>query len=240
MRFLLLTIAILLLAGCSDTSTKPPASPGANQANKSGASQDSAKTDEVPVPIENGVVSIGPENSQILFIGRHEGANPDPNERKGGFEKFQGAIEVDPASKTIKSISVEVDTASIWTQQGQQLTTHLKGGDFFAVDDHPVIKFQSTKVDRGAANLQGMFNISGDLTMLGTTGEVNFVTHVKATEEGLLVKGSIEFDRTKFGMDKLTDKVQPMVEISFSVGQKTQPKTQPTTAAATTPKPKTP
>jgi polyisoprenoid-binding protein YceI len=239
MRFLLLTIAVLLLAGCNNTSTTPPASTagsGAKQPQEMGPLKEGANSDEVPVPIEEGVVSIGPENSRIQFIGRHEGANPDPNERQGGFEKFKGTIEVDPVSKAIKSISLEIDATSIWTQQGQQLTTHLKGNDFFAVDDHPIIKFQSKKADVGAVYLQGMFNISGDLTMLGTTGEIHFITKVRSTDEGLLVKGTTEFDRTKFGMDKLTDKVQPLVEVSFSVGQKTKP----TTAAATTPKPKTP
>src|SRR5207247_1917380 len=87
-----------------------------------------------PVPIKSGVALLTPENSKIEFVGTHVGAKPDP--RTGGFEKFTGRAEVDPATKTLKSLSVDIETGSLWTQF-PMLTNHLNSPDFFDTREYP-------------------------------------------------------------------------------------------------------
>src|SRR5688572_8082801 len=93
-----------------------PAEPVATEA---GAEASAAVA--APVPIEAGKVTLSPENTKIEFVGVHlPPKQPDP--RTGGFEKFSGKLEVDVAAKALKSINVEIDATSLWTQVGGKLT----------------------------------------------------------------------------------------------------------------------
>src|SRR5215471_1753759 len=81
-----------------------------------------------PVPIQTSAVKLGPENTRIQFVGTHVGPKPDP--RTGGFARFTGAVQVDVAAKAVKSVNIEIDTGSLWTEF-PMLTSHLKSADFF-------------------------------------------------------------------------------------------------------------
>ena len=99
----------------------------------------------MPVPVTGGKVTLSPDNTRILFIGTHAAPKrPDP--RTGGFAKFKGEAAVD--GKTLKSVSVDIETESLWTEVGGRLTNHLKSADFFEVTEHPTAKFVSTKIAR--------------------------------------------------------------------------------------------
>src|SRR4051812_4333007 len=80
-------------------------------------------TDAVPAP--GGAATLTPENTKIEFVCAHVGPKPDP--RKGGFKAFTGKAVVD--GKALKSIGVDIDTTSLFTQF-DMLTTHLKSPDF--------------------------------------------------------------------------------------------------------------
>src|SRR3954447_22678929 len=95
--------------------------------------------------VTGGVATISPENTKIQFVCAHVGAKPDP--RKGGFGKFNGKAVVD--GKALKSVSLEIDTASLFTEF-DMLTTHLKSPDFFEVRRFPTARFESTKIESGA------------------------------------------------------------------------------------------
>lgn len=172
-----------------------------------------------PVPIADGRVQLSPENTNIGFVGTHTGAKPDP--RIGGFEKFQGVAEVDPATKTLKSASVEIQTDSIWTQF-DKLSTHLKSPDFFDTRTYPTARFQSTSMAPATGD-QGTHTINGNLTLHGTTRPVSFPARVEITDAGLTLVANLKLDRTQFGMDRMTDGVEKTVTITIAVGQKTQP-----------------
>jgi polyisoprenoid-binding protein YceI len=68
-----------------------------------------AESKATPVPIDAGVAALSPENTKIVFVGTHIGARPDP--RTGGFEKFSGKVEVDPSTKLLTSITVDIEAA---------------------------------------------------------------------------------------------------------------------------------
>src|SRR5262245_8486284 len=82
------------------------------------------------VPVQAGAAALTPQNTKIQFVCAHVGPRPDP--RKGGFTKFSGKAQLDPTSKALKSISIEIDTSSLFTEI-DMLTNHLKSPDFFEV-----------------------------------------------------------------------------------------------------------
>jgi hypothetical protein len=43
------------------------------------------------------------------------------------------------------------------------------------------------------------------------------------SDSGFTLKGEVSIDRTKFGMDKMTEKIGKDVAVSFVIGEKTDP-----------------
>jgi polyisoprenoid-binding protein YceI len=170
-----------------------------------------------PVPVAAGVAKLSPDNSKIQFVGTHVGAKPDP--RTGGFAKFSGQVQVDSSAKTLKTVSIDIDTSSLWTEI-PMLTTHLKSADFFEVRQHPAAKFTSTKITAS----EGKSQITGNLTLHGVTKELTFPAAVQIGERGLTLSSEFSIDRSDFGMTFGPDKVVNKVTLTVVVGEKTQPK----------------
>jgi polyisoprenoid-binding protein YceI len=78
-----------------------------------------------------------------------------------------------------------------------KLTTHLKSEDFFSVEKHPTAKFVVTKA---APNAKGMVDVTGDLTIKGITKPVTFPVTVSPSKDGVMVKGTLVVDRSKYDM----------------------------------------
>ncbi len=168
-----------------------------------------------PVPFQNGVATLGPQNSKIEFVGIHVGEKPDP--RLGGFEKFKGSVKLG-ADKSVQAIMLEIDVNSIWTQF-DKLTAHLKNSDFFETDKFGMAKFVSSSITPASGTLQ----IKGTLELHGVAKEISFPVQGKLDDAGILMKGEFKLDRTMFGMDKMTSGVDKSVSVKFVVGEKTSP-----------------
>ena len=184
--------------------------------------QGDAKTGGGPSPsggAQAGKLDLSPENAKIEFVGTHAGDKPDP--RTGGFEKFTGKAEFDPAAKALLAVSVDIETGSLWTEF-DKLTNHLNSPDFFDTREHPTAKFVSTKVTPGSGDKPT--EITGKLMLLGNTKEIKFPATVKVGDDGLKLTATFTIDRTDFGMDKLVDKVEKPVTLNVAIGEKTQPK----------------
>ena len=172
---------------------------------------------EKPVPLAKGAATLSPDNTKIQFVGTHVGAKPDP--RTGGFAKFSGKAQIDETTRALKSVSVQVDTASLFTEI-PKLTDHLKTADFFEVREYPTAKFESTKI-----TMKGdQATITGNLTLHGVTKEITIPATVKVAAEGLVIKSEFSIDRTEFGMKFSPDRVEKKVTLTVVVGEKTQPK----------------
>ena len=237
----------LFVAGCSSSSapaTKAPTggpaastsgntSPGADApsagpgtaavAPAAGSSSTTATTSTeeataTPVPIESGIVALTPENSKILFVGTHVGPKPDP--RTGGFEKFQGKLDVDTSAKAIKSVAIEIETNSLWTQIGQ-LTNHLKSPDFLEVRQFPTLSFTSSEVTAGAG--EGEFDVNGKLNLHGVEKEIRIPVKVQISDAGVTLRSHFRIDRTEYGIVFGPDRVEKEVALTVIVGEKTQP-----------------
>jgi polyisoprenoid-binding protein YceI len=119
----------------------------------------------------------------------------------GRFNSFSGTIEVDPKEIASGKVSVEIDVASIDTAN-ERRDGHLKSEDFFAVEEHPKMTFESTKiVDKG----DGKAEVHGNLTMKGVTKPVVLDTEVLGFGAGMgAMRAGFEatttIDRKEFGI----------------------------------------
>lgn len=86
----------------------------------------------------------------------------------GRFNKFEGAIVLDPGDLTKGLVNVTIDAASIDTNLPAR-DRHLRSEAFFDVEKYPTVTFESTRVKKaGEKKLQ----VEGNLTMHGITKPV--------------------------------------------------------------------
>ena len=152
----------------------------------------------------------------IEFVGTHVGDDPKP--RVGGFQKFNGQLELTNGNAGIKSMNLEIDVNSVWTEFSK-LTAHLKNADFFETEKFSKASFKSTSIGE---NDKGDTLVTGDLMLHGQTREVTIPAKVKVTDRGLMVKCHFKLDRTMFGMNQMTSGVEKEVMLQMVVGQPTR------------------
>lgn len=99
----------------------------------------------------------------------------------GSFKKFSGTLVYDAAKPAEASVKAEIDAASIDTRH-EKRDGHLRSEDFFFVEKHPTLTFESTKVTPAG---EGKFKVDGNLTMRGVTKPVTMdVTYLGGGEVG--------------------------------------------------------
>jgi polyisoprenoid-binding protein YceI len=87
---------------------------------------------------------------------------------KGKFNKFEGTVDYDVATKTLNSIQGSIDVTSIDTNN-EGRDGHLNNEDFFDTAKHPKMTFASTSVKQTGDNT---FEVTGNLNVLGMDREV--------------------------------------------------------------------
>ena len=137
----------------------------------------------------------------------------------GGFQTWQGNVQVNDADMPKSAVEVTVQTDSLKMMDRQQADM-LKDSDFFDVDRFPQMTFRSEKVERtGAETLK----IDGFLTLRGVTRPMTLDVTVSdrkpnaapgARYARVRAKGTIK--RSDFGMTKYVDLVGDNVEIIIS------------------------
>jgi len=87
----------------------------------------------------------------------------------GVFTKWGGTAAIDHDDPTRSRVAVEIDAASVDTRNAQR-DGHLRSADFFDVEHHPTIRFESQRVERDGDD----FRLTGDFTLRGVTHPVTF------------------------------------------------------------------
>jgi polyisoprenoid-binding protein YceI len=105
--------------------------------------------------------TVDPVHSSVLFKIKHMNVA----DFYGRFNDYSGEIVLDEADPTGSSVSFEVKVASIDTNN-EQRDTHLRSADFFAADQHPAIKFRSTRIKDVEDD---EIDLEGELTLHGVT-----------------------------------------------------------------------
>ena len=175
-------------------------------------------------------MTLSPASTQVNFVGSHAGRGiPDPMARHGGFGKFVGRIEIDPATNLPSSITLEVDTPSLRiypelsappSAMTPQLTTHLKSADFLDVNNFPKLTFTSKSITP-SADKPGQAAVVGDLTLHDVTKEISFPITVGHGKSGFTLTSEFDINRLDFDVDFDPKQVVEDVSISVIVGQKT-------------------
>lgn len=89
---------------------------------------------------------------------------------RGLFDDFTATVEAaDLTDLTTANIAFEIQTASINTNS-EDRDNHLRSADFFDVEQYPVIKFQSTRIEKDGDD----YKVIGDLTIKDVTKQVAF------------------------------------------------------------------
>lgn len=84
---------------------------------------------------------------------------------RGHFKDVHGGVELDFETPTNSSFEATIDAAKLWTGQPER-DAHLRSADFFDVEHHPQITFQSTTIEQIGSTT---YKVSGDLTIRGVT-----------------------------------------------------------------------
>jgi polyisoprenoid-binding protein YceI len=120
------------------------------------------------------VYELDPTHSSARFSVRHMMIS----HVRGEFSQLSGSLNFNRTNPVASSVTVEIDASSISTGQADR-DTHLKSGDFLALDQYPVIKF----VSKSAAKIDDeRGTLVGDLTMHGVTREVSLDVEGSAQE----------------------------------------------------------
>lgn len=145
-----------------------------------------------------GTYNLDPAHSSVGFTVRHAMVT----KVRGEFTDFDATLTIaeDPAASTA---SGTVRTASVDTRNADR-DAHVRGEDFFAVDQYPEMVFKASSFD---VDSTGNGTVTGDLTIKATTKPVTFEVETFGVEEDPFGNTRIGFEarttinRSDFGID---------------------------------------
>ncbi len=141
-------------------------------------------------------LNLDTTHSSVEFSVRHMGLATV----RGRFEKFSVDAEANEQGEPTR-VSAVIDAASINTGTADR-DGHLRSADFFDVENHPKITFESSNIERRGDK----YVIEGDLTIRGVTKPASFeadVTEFVTDPWGnprLLAEATGKIKRTDWGL----------------------------------------
>jgi polyisoprenoid-binding protein YceI len=179
-----------------------------------------------PTVVPTGTWLIDPIHSKAGFAVKHMGVATV----RGEFREFEGTIEIAEDLEASRAYGT-VKADSVDTGQAQR-DEHLRSDDFFDVESHPELHFESTQIE---AIDEETLRVVGELSMNGVTREIELETEVLGTGEGaegeqrLGLEVSGRLSRRDFGMRfdaalgsgnaVVADKVKLQLDISAVRGE---------------------
>lgn len=145
------------------------------------------------------VWAFDPAHTSVEFKAKHMMVSTV----RGKFPDVTGAIIGDLDQAHLAEIDVQIAAASIDTRN-EGRDTHLKSADFLDVENFPQITFKSTRIEQVK---QDHYRVYGDLTIHGTTNEVELDAEVNGTgtspwgQEVVGISVTGEINRKDFGLN---------------------------------------
>ena len=112
---------------------------------------------------------------------------------RGRFDTFGGSYEVGPEGTKIE-LTIEAGSVDTGNKTRDK---HLRSGDFFHVEEHPHVRFTSTRVREAG---DGTMHVEGGLEASGKVVPLEFDARVRAVGEELEVEATATVDQRQFGM----------------------------------------
>ena len=124
-------------------------------------------------PAATNEYAVDPVHSEVGFTVKHL-----VSKTPGRFEDYDGKVWLDPANVagTLK-FSATIKATSVDTRNDRR-DNHLRSADFFDVENHPEITFESTSVKAKGGD---MYDVTGNLTMRGVTKPITLSTELTGT-----------------------------------------------------------
>jgi len=148
-----------------------------------------------PIPV--GTWSVDPAHSTVGFVARHLVIS----KVRGSFRTFSGTVTI-AENPLASSVTASVDMNSVDTAD-ENRDGHLRGADFFDVENHPVMTFVSSGVVADGSD----YTLKGDLTIKGVTRPASFDLEVSGVSPdpwgGTRVgfSATTEINRKDFGLE---------------------------------------
>ncbi len=145
----------------------------------------------------SGTYTLDPSHTQLGFVARHAMVT----KVRGRFSDFEGTATTGENLENAK-ITVTIKADSIDTRN-EDRDNHVRGGDFFDVENHPEITFESTDIAASGDTLV----VTGDLTIKGTTKPVTIdfdymgVAEDPFGNERVGLEGSVVVNRKDWNID---------------------------------------
>jgi polyisoprenoid-binding protein YceI len=112
-----------------------------------------------------GTYAIDASHSSVGFVARHAMVT----KVRGSFNEFEGSGFFDVDHPANSHLELVIKAASIDTRNADR-DGHLRGNDFFDMDQYPKITFRSTSVEQTG---HAEYRVTGDLTIKGVTKPVS-------------------------------------------------------------------
>jgi len=178
-------VSVVLTAGCKDPAREVP------RANTTQASSPVRADREPAVGHER--LAIVSATSHVRFV-----ASKATGSHDGQFERFSGAIDLDPARVEASAVHVEIETGSVATD-APRLTNHLRSPDFFDTARFPTATFDSTVIRAGGPG-GTTHTITGQLTLHGERRTIAFPATVAVGPTEVTARAEFSINRRDFGL----------------------------------------
>ena len=149
--------------------------------------------------ITPGTYVIDPSHSEVGFVARHAMVT----KVRGNFNDFEGTATIDGADPAKSSVSITARVVSIDTRN-EQRDGHLRTNDFLDAESYPELTFVSTSIaHKGGSD----FEVTGDLTIKGTTKSVSFPLEFNGSakdpfgNDRIGFEGSLQIVRSEYGVN---------------------------------------
>ena len=145
-----------------------------------------------------GTYTIDASHSQIGFTARHLMVT----KVRGAFNEFSGGGTIDFETPANSKVELKIQAASIDTRNADR-DGHLKGNDFFDMEQFPEIAFASTAVVKNG----DAYAVTGDLSIKGVTKPVTVEFDFTGTavdpwgNTRIGFEGKTTIDRTEWGVN---------------------------------------
>lgn len=158
--------------------------------------------------------SLDAAHTEVLFTWSHGGFS----ETRGIFFGAEGEVMYDdeePANSSV-SISIPMENLAI----NADLRDHLMSGDFFGDNSSDPVTFESTSIE---VTGEDTANITGDLTLNGTTNEVVLETVLNQQGQGpqgnevIGFAATTSFMRSDYGLGAFTPFIEDEIDVTISL-----------------------
>jgi polyisoprenoid-binding protein YceI len=113
---------------------------------------------------------------------------------RGEFQRFEGSYEVTPAGR--RAIQLTIDAGSLTTRH-QKRDDHLLSSDFFHAEQHPTVRFDSSRIDDLG---EGRLRVHGQLEAAGKAVPLEFDATVYEDGDALELEATTVVNPRDFGM----------------------------------------